>query len=221
MLYKMLVVSDIHGAISNVRALRGVEFDIAVIAGDLADGDMDKAISILGEFTRHTSNVVWVPGNTDDPRLLELDRVGINIHGKLVRVDEFVFVGVGGSLYTPFNTPIEYSEEELRMMLHQSLKNYERKSSSDRLVIVSHTPPYMSGLDRIRGGAYVGSKVLREILAEYKPLLLATGHIHESWGVSSVEGVPSVNPGPLASGRYSVIEVDKDGWVMRIRLYKV
>lgn len=221
MWYRILVVSDIHGAISNVKTLRGVEFDLAVIAGDLADGNIDKAISILDEFIRQSSNIVWIPGNTDDPRLLDLKGIGMNIHGKLVSIDEFLFVGVGGSLYTPFNTPIEYSEEELVRVLYQGLKDYERKSSSDRLIIVSHTPPYMSGLDRIRGGTYVGSKALRKILAEYKPLLLATGHIHESWGTSSVESVLSVNPGPLASRRYSLIEVDRDSEVVRVRLYKV
>lgn len=47
----------------------------------------------------------------------------------------------------------------------------------------------MSRLDRVRGGLYVGAKGLRRIPREYSPILLATGHIHESWGTASIEGV--------------------------------
>ncbi|KSW11316.1 hypothetical protein CF15_00120 [Pyrodictium occultum] len=217
---RLLIVSDIHGAVEKARRLARIRRDVTVVAGDIARcGSIEEAREVLSVLAAQ-SPVVWVPGNCDSP-----ESPGIRvenaecIHLKAVSMAGLVFAGVGGSVATPFGTPFEYSEEEFARMLQQLrsiVKGYE-----DRLVLVSHTPPYMSGLDRVRGGEYVGSPSLRSFIAEVKPLLVATGHIHEAWGSACVEGVPVVNPGPLEAGRYALVDLDPGRGMARVQLARI
>ncbi len=55
-----------------------------------------------------------------------------------------------------------------------------------RAVYVLHGPPSGLGLDKIRGGAHVGSAATRAFLARVQPLLSLHGHIHESLEESGV-----------------------------------
>jgi len=55
-----------------------------------------------------------------------------------------------------------------------------------RAVYVLHGPPSGVGLDRIRGGAGVGSAATRDFLSRVQPLLSLHGHIHESFEESGV-----------------------------------
>ncbi len=216
---RLLVVSDIHGSVRKAKALEEVRRDVTVAAGDLAEcGSVDEALEVLDVLASQGAPVVWVPGNCDDPRLASIDK-HYNIHGRNVELAGLVFAGAGGSIHTPFGTPFEYSDEELARILEEALAGVE--PGSTRLVLVVHTPPYRSGLDRVAGGEYVGSKSLRGVLQRYKPLALATGHIHEAWGVAAPEGVLSVNPGPLGRGHYAIIDIDPEAGAVRARLARL
>ena len=216
--YRVLLVSDVHYSLGNVKRANSVERELTIVAGDLSYcGSLEEALEVLERFSSETE-VVWVPGNCDSPRLAEVEKPGINVHGRLRVVDGIAFAGVGGGLISPFNTPFEMRDEEHEAVLRRGLEAY---NGSEPLVIVSHNPPYMSGLDVVRGGVYVGAKGLRRVLAEYRPLVLASGHIHESWGISIVEGVLAVNPGPLRDKRYAVLHLDLENSVSRARLYKL
>ena len=222
---RILAVTDIHGSRSKARRVSELARDLTIVAGDMADNDYETALAILKEL-EDEAPLLWVPGNCDSPRLLsERGGPGRNIHGRSVEVElgdgmRVWVAGVGGSLYTPFNTPIEYGEDRLEQLLDSALQGVERGAP---LIMVVHTPPYASGLDRVHGGSYVGSKVLRRYLRDYKPLLLVTGHIHESWGATAVEGVLAVNPGPLREGRYAIIELEEySGQIItRVRMAKL
>ena len=76
-------------------------------------------------------------------------------------------------------------------------------------VIVSHSPPWGTNQDIGRGGIHLGSRDLRALIIERRPLLVLCGHIHESpintqEEIGSLEGVPVANPGSF-SDRLSVI----------------
>jgi Icc-related predicted phosphoesterase len=213
-LKKLLVLSDIHGAASKAKRLEQVTRDYTIVAGDIAEcGSLQEALEILDILASQGAPVLWVPGNCDDPRLASVEKEH-NLHTRSVRLDGLVFAGAGGSLHTPFATPFEYGEDELRRILEQALRGVRE---DDPLVLVVHTPPYRSGLDRVRGGSYVGSRFLTELLEKRRPLLLATGHIHEAWGVAAPAGVIAVNPGPLASGHYALVDLDLENMVVRAR----
>ena len=217
---RLLVVSDVHAATSSAKRLRNLGRDVTIIAGDLSYcGSIEELREVLDIFASHGPPVVWVPGNCDKPEAAGFEHQGTyNVHGRLVVIDGVEYAGVGGGLYSPFNTPFEMSDEAHEEILRNALSGH----AEDRpLILVSHQPPYESGLDRVSGGLYVGAKGLRRILAEYQPLLLASGHIHESWGATSVEGVLAVNPGPLKDRRYALVDIDVERRAGRARLYKL
>jgi Icc-related predicted phosphoesterase len=215
---RLLIVSDIHGSLSNVEKLGRISRDVTIVAGDLAEcGSREEAEQVLAILEEQGAPVVWVPGNCDDPSLASLG-AGLNVHARSIELEGVVYAGAGGSLYTPFNTPFEYGEEELAKLLENALQDVE---DGKPLILVVHTPPYGSGLDRVSSGDYVGSKVLVEYIARYKPLLVATGHIHEAWGAASVAGSLAVNPGPLAAGRYAVVEIDTSTGAARARTFRL
>ena len=219
---RMLVLSDVHAAFSKLEKLATVQRDIVVVAGDLARcGSVEEAAKVLEILASQGSPVVWVPGNCDSRNLASY--IGpentFNVHGRAVEINGLVFAGAGGSTPTPFLTPFEIGEDELAAILNEALENAARYQG--RLVLVIHSPPYASGLDRVRGGEYVGSKSVRRVIAEAKPLLAITGHIHEAWGVASVEGVITVNPGSLADGRYAMVLVDPAREVVIVRTQRL
>jgi Icc-related predicted phosphoesterase len=56
------------------------------------------------------------------------------MHGKLEQIGKIRFIGLGGSNFTPFNTPFELSEEEIERVLKGMF--YSAKSTEDHGPIV-------------------------------------------------------------------------------------
>jgi uncharacterized protein len=152
-----------------------------------------------------------IAGN-DDPR--EIDDV-LRDHPYVTFVDRIVaeiepdlqVVGFSGANHTPWNSPREYDEPEIRSLLEQEIARLREPSKS---IWNIHVPPQNSGLDtcpivrpdltvvtdagepRLHGA---GSSAVRELIEEYQPLLSVHGHIHESRAISNVGSTVAVNPG--------------------------
>ncbi len=225
-LRRILVVSDIHASTSKLSKLSQVERDITIVAGDLAKcGSLEEAQAILDTLVSQSQPVVWVPGNCDNPQLASYSgpKGSYNVHGRTVVVDGIRFIGIGGSPPTPFNTPFELSEEAIEEILSKAAEEMAASDGveSRDLILVSHSPPLRSGLDRVRGGAYVGSIAVRRFIEKYRPRLVACGHIHEAWGVSCLAGSTIVNPGPLAEGRYALVLYDDENGAISVRLRRL
>ena len=210
---RILALTDIHNKWSNVKKLlkkvRNENLDLIVVAGDLSFcGDLNEALNML-KVLSEKEHVLFVPGNCDSPSLLHLNKYGNaeNIHGKIVDYKGFVFAGLGGSNPTPFNTPVEFLEYEIRNIL-LNVKNSLNGRILD--VLVSHPPPYNTKLDIVRTGEHVGSLEVRFFIENVKPRLCICGHIHESPGLDSIGKTLILNPGPLAYGNYSIIELEKN-----------
>jgi len=209
---KILALTDIHNKWSSLRKLlrkiRNEEIDLIIVAGDLSFcGDLNEALNIL-KVLSEKKHVLFVPGNCDSPSLLHIERHGNaeNIHGKIVNYKEFVFAGIGGSNPTPFNTPIEFLEYEIKEILADIKEKIGGRSLD---VLVSHPPPYNTKLDVVSTGEHVGSLEVREFIENIKPKLCICGHIHESPGIDSIGETLILNPGPLAYGNYSIIELEE------------
>ena len=209
---RILVLTDIHNKWSILRKLlrkvRTEEIDLIIVAGDLSFcGDLNEALNVLKVLSKE-KHVLFVPGNCDSPSLLHLDKYGNaeNIHGKVVNYGEFIFAGIGGSNPTPFNTPVEFLEYEIKEIL-SNIKVKLGERSLD--ILVSHPPPYNTKLDIISTGGHVGSLEVREFIENVKPKLCICGHIHESPGIDSIGETLVLNPGPLAYGNYSIVELEK------------
>lgn len=206
---KIIALTDIHGRKSYIKYLvsnaQELKCDLVVIAGDLTYfSDYSEAISILKTlFNSFSCKVLFVPGNCDDSRLLDLDNIDniiFNIHSRVYLYDNIYFYGIGGSNKTPFNTWIEWSEDDLKRFI-------SRAESIDwnKLVLVTHTPIY-SVMDYINTGN-TGSKALYDFLINHGALLWITGHLHEYSGFVKVNKTIVLNPGPFIKGYYALIDI--------------
>ncbi len=77
----------------------------------------------------------------------------------------------------------------------------------NNLIIIAHNPPKDTKLDAVAGGVHVGSPLIRAFIDSKKPLLVVSGHIHESAAIDSLGPTTLVNPGSLADGHYAVAEI--------------
>jgi hypothetical protein len=104
-------------------------------------------------------------------------RCGLNeLHGRTFPVGPWTIAGLGYSSPTPFDTPGEYSEEEIARRLQPF-------AGVDRLVLVCHAPPSQTPLDQVRPGLHAGSTAVREFIYQHQPEHFFCGHIHEAEGV--------------------------------------
>ncbi|MEM4717423.1 MAG: metallophosphoesterase [Desulfurococcaceae archaeon] len=209
---KILALSDIHERTGKLRSLntrlKELEFkpDLVVVAGDLTYfKDIKIAINILREIKEILDSVVvFIPGNCDPPSLIDVKGIYdniVNIHGETFIFQHYTLFGIGGSGLTPFNTFIEYSEEEFK----EFFKKIISIDHGDGLIVITHQP-IRNFFDKV-GDVHVGSVVFLEALNKLKPMLWITGHIHEHSGWIKHGNTVIVHPGPFMRGYYGIIEI--------------
>jgi Icc-related predicted phosphoesterase len=183
---KLLVFSDIHGDARALEKLMATEADLYICAGDLVN--WGRNLDAMGEILKQRAGRVWlIPGNHEtDGQIADLcARFGLrSLHGEQLQVGEFHVVGLGYSSPTPFDTPGEYSEEELERRLHafDGLKP---------MIAICHAPPLGTMLDRITNLRHAGSSAVRDFLRREQPRYFFCGHIHEAAGAQDKLGATS------------------------------
>jgi Icc-related predicted phosphoesterase len=175
---KLLVFSDIHGDYPALARLMKTEADYYIAAGDLAN--WGRGLDRCGEILRERAGRVYVvPGNHESDRQIAdlCEKHGLSyFHGQSFEAGGYHFAGLGYSTPTPFDTPGEYSEDELAERLVPF-------AGLEPLILICHSPPYGTTLDRIRPGLNAGSRSVGEFVNRYQPEYFFCGHIHEAAGV--------------------------------------
>ena len=209
---KIIAISDIHMDLSNLPKIYDEvsSADLLIVTGDFTNyGGKREALNILEPLKKVNPNILAVHGNLDKPEVLELlEEEGISIHGKGVVLKNGLvgIFGVGGSNKTPFNTPSEYSEAEIKQLLMQG---YTQVKDAKIKIMVPHMPPANTKLDVIKGGMHVGSEAVRSFITTYSPNLVLTGHIHEARGEDSIGLTKIINIGPFREGGYVYTEIQE------------
>ncbi len=198
---RFLVVSDIHSDFSKLKKiLESDDFDIVLIAGDITNFRASDILIVDKIVGKHCSECFAVHGNCDPEEMLRysLDHITF-IHSRSVKLPDFTIHGIGGSTYTPFATPSEYSEEQIERFT----KNFE---FSDFNILLTHCPP-KGILDKTYNGENAGSEAIRKILNKFD--VVFCGHIHEAYGVERVGNTIVINTGPVIWGRYVIFDFKK------------
>jgi uncharacterized protein len=177
---KLLIFSDIHSNHTALKTLMATEADYYFAAGDLVNWarGLDDCAPIM---KRRASQLYVMPGNHESAGQIAAfcDKFGFhNFHEQTMMIGSYHIAGLGYSSPTPFHTPGEYSEAELAERL-------ERFAGLSPLVLICHSPPYGTTLDRIREGLHGGSRSVREFIDRHQPEYCFCGHIHEAEGVSA------------------------------------
>jgi Icc-related predicted phosphoesterase len=138
----------------------------------------------------------YVPGNHDLPTLA----LEGNVDGTVATIAGLRVAGIGGAGPGRFGFCYEWDEEQIAA---RALPECE--------VILSHTPPARTSLDRIHDGRHVGSESIRAIAAGHDGVLVC-GHIHEAPGAEQIGRCLCLNAGGLGApfGRAQVGFVRRD-----------
>jgi uncharacterized protein len=174
--------------------------------------------------------VYAAPGNDDeewiDDVIKESGCVEL-LEGRVVELDGLQMLSTGWSNITPWDTPRQCTEEELRARIVPMIEELRDPQLS---VFNIHVPPYDTALDQCpeldedlrpvsKGGnpvmASAGSTTVRELIETYQPVLGLHGHIHEGRGVVKLGRTTCVNPGSVYS------EGVLNGSVIRLKAQQV
>ncbi|MBQ0167664.1 MAG: metallophosphoesterase family protein [Treponema sp.] len=215
---RFLVLSDIHGDTGYIEMLDD-EFaaaDAVLFAGDFArDKEPETGMQILNTLVKKHDDIFAVIGNCDDPSFIEeLEKLDVSVQGDMLFRDGLAFAGSGGALRFTGTTANERSDDELvsDLSIVAEQESVEGMPDSDwnNLILILHQPPFDTGTDKITAGISTGSKTLRAFIEKHQPLLVVTGHIHESFATAKLGKTVLINPGSLAEGRYGIVEVEQD-----------
>jgi Icc-related predicted phosphoesterase len=180
---KLLIFSDIHGDRAALEKVMAVEADYYFAAGDLAN--FGRGLDVMGPIMqRHAERMYVLPGNHESEADIArfCREFGFHdFHGLSMDIAGYHVAGLGYSNPTPFNTPGEYSEQELKERLNKF-------SGLAPLVLICHTPPKNTALDRAAEGQHFGSVAVGEFIEREQPVYFFCGHIHEAAGQNVLLG---------------------------------
>jgi Icc-related predicted phosphoesterase len=196
---KLLIFSDIHSDLQTLERLLQTEADYYFAAGDLCN--WGRALDATGEVMKARADRVYVlPGNHESAEQVSAfcARFGFHdFHGRRMQVGRYHVAGLGYSSPTPFDTPGEYSEEEMSARLG-------RFAGLKPLVMICHAPPRGTGLDRVNDHLNAGSTAVRDFISAEQPDFFFCGHIHEAAGQSE------------SIGRTTAVNVGKQGYLLQL-----
>ncbi len=213
---KVLIISDGHGALAQLDKLEGIAktADLVLFGGDFAQfGKPETGLPFLKRLTALHDRVFAVLGNCDESDFLEkLEEHDISIESSLSYFSGLILSGSGGALVHTGDTPNERTDEELVGDLALVAESVPAEALADgspweNLVLVVHHPPKDTKLDTVGKDIHVGSALVRKFIETYKPLLVVSGHIHESSAIDTLGPTTLVNPGALAEGCYAIAEI--------------
>ena len=209
-----LAFGDIHDDCSRLDEIPELAGAAGIlVTGDITlDGGIARARRMLEPISLRAPLLLAQIGNMDRGEVTGwLEEKGWNLHGRARELFPGVIaVGVGGSPFTPFDTPSEFSEEQLAECMEHAYTEAARMGHSygaslPLLVLVSHTPPHATACDRLHNGTPVGSVAVRDFIEKYRPAVCLCGHIHESRAEDRIGDTVVINPGTLSAGGYVVL----------------
>lgn len=196
---RALIFSDLHNDVRALQKLMKIDADYYFAAGDLVS--WARGMEQMGEAMRHRADRVYVlPGNHEseaDIASFSAQFGFTNFHDASFEAHGVHWAGLGYSSPTPFNTPGEYSEDELA----RRLQKFARLKP---LIMICHAPPLDTALDQVHEGLHAGSSAVREFIEEVQPEHFFCGHIHEAEGKVA------------QMGRTRAMNVGKKGYVLEL-----
>lgn len=221
---KVLMISDIHGDTENIEKLADVfaSSDMVLFAGDFAKFEhLETAKPALESLVKRHESIFAVLGNCDDPEFVEeIEDADICVQKSMVFHEGLVIAGSGGGSKFTGATPFEREDEELVSdfnIIEDSVAQIgDEEGKCNNLVAIMHNPPKNTKCDMIPGDIHVGSEGLRGFIEKRQPVLVVTGHIHESSGIDTIGASTVVNPGSLAEGKYALCELKNNGGVWSV-----
>jgi len=196
---KAIAFADLHG---NMRELDRIirtskKAELLLCAGDLTNFQRGL-VGMLRKLERTGKRVVIIPGNHESPRYLkEVSRRFPHIkeiHKSSCIIGNLLIIGYGSGGFQQREPDFPGTARKFAEQI--------RKHPEKKVVMLSHTPPYSTKLDRI-GREHRGSRDISEFIKKHRVELLLCGHLHENAGIIEKIGRTTIiNP-----GNYMEIEI--------------
>jgi Icc-related predicted phosphoesterase len=195
-----------------VRSLRDNPTAVDELFRKLMNHTMSRWIDLAEDRLAGTGiECIFAPGN-DDPffidDLLSSSEVVVNPDQRIVHLPGgFAMISVGYSNRTPWNSPRELEEDDLRAKIDLEVAKLD---DPHQAIFNLHVPPKNTPIDQavqldeefrpvVKGGSPViggvGSTAVRDAITFYQPMLTLHGHIHESRGEARIGRTLALNPG--------------------------
>ena len=179
---RIMAVSDrlLNKLYSSDVGQRYKNIDLIIGCGDLPFYYLEFLMSALD------TRLVYVQGNHDlvpqytaDGRTLTSVTGGINIHSRVLMLDNLLLAGLEGSIRYRPNAPNMYTEREmtsnvLRLAPLLLLNRIRYGRAVD--ILVTHSPP--RHIHDKQDIAHRGFKIFRSFMRWFRPRYLLHGHIH-------------------------------------------
>lgn len=194
-----------------IQELRNSQPYLETVFRKVIRGSVTQWMELAQDRLKGSKTRLFVmPGNDDPADVAEvLTDAGIeNPEGKVIDLDsQHQMVALGYSNITPWKTPRELEEPEIRRRLEHDLSAVKEPALTIGAI---HCPPFDSGLDTAPAldanfrvihdtgqprMTAVGSPAVREVIEKYQPLVSLHGHIHESAGTRKIGSTVAINPG--------------------------
>ena len=180
---RILHISDVHGDRHYIGLIGDV---VRTIDAVVVTGDFEDP-EVLNLLSNYGKPVYAVVGNMDPYSVRSRARQYL-IDGRVLTISGFYLAGY----------PV--GADGVRDL-------------GPKLILVTHYPPYGTGVDRAWDGTHIGSRSVRRFVEEVRPLAVLCGHVHESRGIDRIGSTVIVNPGPFFDGYYAIVSINDDGVV--------
>ena len=191
-------------------AALGLESSAIIIAGDIGP-NTEKVLSYLSKLE---IPIYAILGNDDFPAdvyILEDISYVLNIDGECIDIGPVEIIGLSGNPGSGLASP---DEKKMEAILKKAFAN-----ASKPVILVSHIPPYrILDLATRHKVEHIGSKAVRKIIEQYKPILCVCGHVHKDGGkraflkdteVINIAALEDDEFSKTQSRRFAVIEIDE------------
>jgi len=201
---RIYAVADIHSKTDHMDAIFSMvdahRPDLLVVAGDLTH--FFNWRTCLSQLDSLTVPVFAIRGNTDLKRICAPMQQAANLtelNASPTQIQDFSFVGAGGTMILPFASKICFKEEARLAQL---------PPMDPETVMVVHPPP-RGILDRVGGKFSSGSRALARFIKTAEPGLVLCGHIHEQPGIAQLGKSVVVNCSMGKTSLGAVIDLEK------------
>ena len=187
---KILAFVDMHGSFTKLKEVirKSQKADILVCCGDISmfGQNLDR---IFSQLSKTQKPILVIPGNHEtEEQIRQVCKKYklIYLHNGSYILNNYVFFGYGGGGFSQ-------KTEALEKVINKFKKTLKK---DDKIILITHAPPYKTTLDFLPHLGHVGSKSLRTFIEEIKPFLHICGHLHENDGSSDkINNSLILNPG--------------------------
>ena len=207
--YKKLVLKDLKDGENAIKKLNSLPIPIITVYGN---------IDYTGKKSDNQEHKVKRKWKWDNQ----------NFFGKIIKkyknirefsysyfkFQNFIFIGTYGSTNKGDAKSKTYKKNLKKM--EKLFDTFKKENKDGRVIFVGHNVPYNTKLDKASmkshetvRGKHLGSKMIRDLIKKYQPLLYLGGHMHESKGKDKIGKTICINSGAVHEGHATIIDFNK------------